>query len=49
MVRHADHHEGLEMLLRANRVLLLGLLWAALAGSLASSLIYDVGHWFNAW
>ena len=49
MVRHADHHDGIYILLRVNRGLVLGLLWAALAACVVGSLIHDVGHWLNAW
>jgi hypothetical protein len=49
MVRHADRHVGCEILLRANRAVLLGLLWTALAVCVVGSAIYDVGHWFHAW
>jgi len=49
MHRHADIHEGWEALVRANRTVLLGLFWAALAACLVSSAVYDVGHWVNAW
>jgi len=49
MVRHADHHDAFDGLVRANRTLLLSLLWAALAACVVSSMIYDVGHWFHAW
>jgi len=49
MVRHADHHDGFESLVRVNRTLLLSLLWAALAACVVSSVIYDVGHWLHAW
>jgi hypothetical protein len=50
MVCHADQHDGMiHVVLRANQVLVLSLLWAALAACLLSSLIHDVGHWLNAW
>jgi hypothetical protein len=49
MVRHADHHDGIDALLRANRVLVLSLLWAALAACVVSSLAYDVVQWVHAW
>jgi hypothetical protein len=49
MVRHADHHDGIDVVLRANRVLVLSLLWAALAACVISSVVYDVAHWVNAW
>jgi hypothetical protein len=49
MVRHADHHDGIDAVLRANRVLMLSLLWAGLAACVVSSLVYDVGHWLQAW
>jgi hypothetical protein len=49
MLRHADLHDGFEALLRANRALMLGLVWGALAACVVSSVIYDVGHWLHAW
>jgi hypothetical protein len=49
MVRHADHHDGFDAVVRANRVLVLGLLWGALAACVVSSLVYDVAHWIQAW
>jgi hypothetical protein len=49
MFRHAGHHDGIDVVLRANQVLGLSLLWAALAGCVISSLVYDVGHWLSAW
>jgi hypothetical protein len=49
MFRHADHHDGIDVVLRANRVLVLSLLWAAFAACVVSSLAYDVGRWLNAW
>jgi hypothetical protein len=49
MVRHADHSDGLDAVIRANRALLLGLLWGALFACVAVASVYDVGRWFNAW
>jgi hypothetical protein len=49
MVRHADHHDGIDVVLRANRILVLSLLWTALAVCVVGSLIYDVGRWVQAW
>jgi len=49
MVRHAHHHDGFDVVLRANRTLMLTLLWAALAACVVSSLVYDVADWIHAW
>jgi len=49
MVRHADHHDGFDVVLRANRVLVLTLLWGALAACVGISLVYDVANWIHAW
>ena len=49
MVRHAGHHDGIDVVLRANRILVLSLLWAALAACVVGSLAYDVGRWIDAW
>jgi hypothetical protein len=34
---------------RANTVLLLGILWSALALCVLGALSYDIAHWFGAW
>jgi hypothetical protein len=57
MIRHADHHEGLEALPheklaalgRTNRALVLGILWGALAFCVIGSVVYDAGHLLQAW
>jgi hypothetical protein len=49
MVRHAEHHDWFDAVVRTNRIMMLSLLWAALATCAISSLVYDVGHWLNAW
>ena len=49
MVRDVDHRDRFDAVVRANRVMALSLLWSALATCAISSLVYDVGHWLNAW
>jgi hypothetical protein len=52
MVRHARHQDivhDVELVLRANRAALLGLLWAGLLACVVSSLVFDVGQWLGAW
>jgi hypothetical protein len=49
MVRHADHHDGIDLAVRTNRGLMLTLLWVGLAACVISSVVYDVGHWLSAW
>jgi hypothetical protein len=49
VVRHANHHDQFHLLLRANRMAVLALLWAALAACVVGSLAYDVADWVNAW
>jgi hypothetical protein len=49
VVRHADHHDQFNIVLRANRTAVLALLWAALGACVISSLVYDVADWINAW
>jgi hypothetical protein len=49
MVRHVDHRDRFDAVVRANRVMILGVLWSALVTCVISSLVYDVGHWLNAW
>jgi len=34
---------------RANTMLLLGILWSALALCVLGALSYDIAHWFIAW
>lgn len=48
-MERAERRQALEVLLHANVMLLLILFWAALAGSVLSSLVYDIGHWVHAW
>ena len=49
LVRHVDHHDWFDAVVRTNRIMVLSLLWSALATCAISSLVYDVGHWLNAW
>lgn len=49
MLRHPDRYEGRKILLRANRAVLLGLLWAAFAFCVVGSFVFDVGQWVHAW
>jgi hypothetical protein len=49
VVRHLDHHDPINFLLRTNRTVVLALLWAALAACVVGSLAYDVADWVNAW
>jgi hypothetical protein len=37
------------VLLRANRTVVLALLWTALAACIAGSLVVDVADWLDAW
>ena len=34
---------------RANTMLLLGILWSALALCVLGALSYDIAHWFGTW
>jgi hypothetical protein len=34
---------------RANTMLLLGILWAALATCVLGALAYDISYWFEGW
>ena len=38
-----------RLLERANTVLLLGILWSALAVCVIGALSYDMANWFAAW
>ena len=49
VVRHANHHDPLHFLLRANRTVVLTLLWVALAACVVGSLAFDVVDWLSAW
>jgi hypothetical protein len=49
MVRHANYHDPFHSLLRMNRMVLLGLLWVALAACVVGSLVFDVSDWLSAW
>ena len=49
VVRQVDHRDWFDVLFRANRVIVLGLLWSALVTCMISSVVYDVWHWLNAW
>ena len=49
MVYHIENRDWFDAVLRANRVVVLSLLWSALATCAISSTVYDVGHWLNSW
>ena len=50
MFRYADHHHhGVDSLLRANKILSLGVVWVALGTCVILSAVYDIGHWLQAW
>jgi hypothetical protein len=49
MVQHANYHGPFHVLLRANRTVVLALLWTALAACIAGSLVVDIAHWLDAW
>jgi hypothetical protein len=49
MVRHASNFDGFDTIIRANRTILLGLLWGALIGCVVAASIYDIGRWVNLW
>jgi hypothetical protein len=49
VVRHLNHHDQFNFLLRTNRTVVLALLWAALAACVVASLVYDVADWVGAW
>lgn len=48
-MQHVNHNGPFHVLLRANRVVMLAVLWAALAACIAGSLAFDVADWLNAW
>jgi hypothetical protein len=49
VVRHVNRKGPFHVLLRANRFLMLAVLWAALAACIVGSLAFDVADWLSAW
>jgi hypothetical protein len=49
VVRHVNHHDQFNVLLRTNRTVVLALFWAALAACVFGSLVYDVADWVGVW
>ena len=49
MVRQVGHSDGFDTIVRANRTVLLGLLWGALFACVVVASVYDVGRWINLW
>jgi hypothetical protein len=49
MVRQAGHSDGFDTIMRANRTLLLAVLWAGLFGCVLAASVYDVGRWISLW
>ncbi len=49
IVLHVDHRDRFDAVVRANRIMILGVLWSAFVTCVISSLVYDVGHWLNVW
>ena len=49
VVRHLNHQDQFNFLLRTNRTVVLAVLWAALAACVVVSLVYDVADWIGAW
>lgn len=44
-----SHLVDKEFIERANSVLLLGILWGALAACVLGALAFDIGHWMANW
>jgi hypothetical protein len=49
VVRRAKHFEPFHFLLRANRIVVLTVLWAALAACIVGALAFDLADWLSAW
>ncbi len=49
MVRQVGHSDGFDTIVRANRTLLLGVLWGALLACVVAASVYDVGRWISLW
>ena len=49
MVRQVGHSDGFDAIVRANRTVLLGLLWGALFACVVVASVYDIGRWINLW
>ncbi|EJW11017.1 hypothetical protein A33M_3662 [Rhodovulum sp. PH10] len=43
------HFVEKETLIRANKAIGLGLVWAGLVACLVAAIVHDVGRWFDAW
>ena len=46
---HLAHLIDKKVVLRANRALALGLVWASLAFCALAAVVYDIHHWIKAW
>jgi hypothetical protein len=49
VARRSDDPNRFHVLLRANRIVVLAVLWAALAACIAGALAFDFAGWLNAW
>lgn len=49
VVRHVNRPAPFHTLLRANRLLVLAVLWAALAACIVGALAFDIANWLGAW
>jgi len=38
-----------KLIERANTMVLMGIVWSALAVCVLGALSYDIAHWFSAW
>jgi hypothetical protein len=49
VAQRAKHCEPFHFLLRANRIVVLAVLWAALAACIVGALAFDLADWLSAW
>ncbi len=49
MAQRAKDRTPFCLLLRANRIVVLAVLWAAIAACMVGALAFDVAEWLSAW
>jgi hypothetical protein len=49
VAQRANDRNPFRLLLRANRIVVLAVLWAAIAACIVGALAFDVADWLSAW
>jgi hypothetical protein len=49
VARRSKFTDPFHFLLRANRIIVLAVLWAALAACIVGALAFDIADWLSAW